>query len=449
MPGAGRKGSGRHPPESMPILALISLSLFQQDASAVDPFRSGDCRSCHVPDAVQVTQGHDPFRHGNCQVCHVLPQDAPSGPDLLDQPLPGAPPAGSFVAANQDFGGSFATRHLTTHVPFSGSKSRGATTAPASPDFGSRHRLLHQDPEATTGRAFAVAPELLDGADFVWVRESGGKWHKVPLEAGAAGLVPSEPDVEVDAELRPSALGGVALLELRSDSPVAAVVALPGHRNSSRPVSFTNDLTIRVPLGAERPDRLPLEIHTPDGRRRMLDVNLADASARVAEQPLAARAFLVAGSPRSGMLELWTPHPRRLEVRAPAEGETALDIPELAPRRSTAAAKSRPTSLVPRTGRPGGGLELDMHATNAPVEYAGLTACLQCHPKAADHGASHPLVRVRNGGDYAVPETLPLGEGGRMLCNTCHDPHGGSEYRQHMRMDPDRELCIQCHVQVR
>ncbi len=433
----------------MPILALLSLSLFQQDPSVVEAVRADDCRSCHAPTPSEEMRGHEPFRHGACQVCHVLPDDAPDDPAALLQPFASSAPPSSFLQANPGLGGSFATRHMRTHRPLTGSAEEVAAGPPATPDFGSKHLLLHQDAEATTGRAFAVAPELIAGADFVWVRENGGKWQKVLLEVGAEGFSPREPKVDVDAELRPSALGGVALLELRSDSPVAAIVDLPGQRDGGRPVSFTNDQHLRVVLGPDRADSIPVEIHTPDGRRRTIDVQLADASARLEERPLAARAYLVAGSSASGMLELWTPEPRRLEVRAPAEGETALELPGPALGRKSSAASDRASVPVARTGRPGGGLELQMHQNNAPLEYAGLTACLQCHPKAADPGGSHPLVRMRSGNGMALPQDLPMGRGGAMLCSTCHDPHGDTEFRQHMRMDPDRELCIQCHVEVR
>ena len=276
----------------------------------------------------------------------------------------------------------------------------------------------------------------------MWIRADSGDWQKVPVETGSGPLTfGDEPELDIQARLRRSALGSVAVLEIRSDVPVAAVARSGGGRPLSLPEAFTSDQTLRVTLGAGAADLLPVTIHTPDGRQRVVDVRLADASARRGSGPLAARAVLAAGAAGGGMLELWTPVALRLEVRAPAEGERALE----------AQAFGRPSRIAADAGRRGvsGGAGGAMHASNAPVEHSGYAACLSCHPKAATKGASHPLVQMRAGGGFSTPETLPMAPGGQMLCITCHDPHGGGEYRQHMRMDPDRELCIQCHTELR
>jgi predicted CXXCH cytochrome family protein len=40
---------------------------------------------------------------------------------------------------------------------------------------------------------------------------------------------------------------------------------------------------------------------------------------------------------------------------------------------------------------------------------------------------------------------LPLGEGGRIVCHTCHDPHDVKAHRKGLRLDY-QPLCDQCHA---
>jgi predicted CXXCH cytochrome family protein len=70
----------------------------------------------------------------------------------------------------------------------------------------------------------------------------------------------------------------------------------------------------------------------------------------------------------------------------------------------------------------------------------GMQCCLDCHPPSV-WVVSHP-VGVR------LPASmqncrLPLGQGGEIICATCHDPHG-SRQAYILRQDQDR-LCRSCH----
>ncbi len=69
----------------------------------------------------------------------------------------------------------------------------------------------------------------------------------------------------------------------------------------------------------------------------------------------------------------------------------------------------------------------------------GLSACIECHAQ----GASHP-VDIPGRGDIVIPDNLPTGEGGVIICVTCHTPHGG-ELQYLARMDFEENLCVLCH----
>ncbi|MEW5807166.1 MAG: cytochrome c3 family protein, partial [Acidobacteriota bacterium] len=67
------------------------------------------------------------------------------------------------------------------------------------------------------------------------------------------------------------------------------------------------------------------------------------------------------------------------------------------------------------------------------LALSGLDVCNQCH--GAHFKFSHPMGKnVRD----------VWHERDELLCTSCHDPHG-TNYRAFLRLDPARELCIQCH----
>lgn len=87
-----------------------------------------------------------------------------------------------------------------------------------------------------------------------------------------------------------------------------------------------------------------------------------------------------------------------------------------------------------------------------PHEYRGKALCQRCHlqdgtltaaPNAlcaechSFRHASHPVEVVQK---KAVKD-LPLLEGGRVACHTCHDPH----QKRRVLRKPFNELCRACH----
>lgn len=64
--------------------------------------------------------------------------------------------------------------------------------------------------------------------------------------------------------------------------------------------------------------------------------------------------------------------------------------------------------------------------------------CLKCHPTSL--GKDHPIGAVSS----LAPEGLPLEEGKKVACVTCHEPHGKNTTGKLLRMDFNR-LCIACH----
>ncbi len=98
-------------------------------------------------------------------------------------------------------------------------------------------------------------------------------------------------------------------------------------------------------------------------------------------------------------------------------------------------------SRIPDKGKGEGARALDF-LTKDPVAL-----CRDCHPVAdASH---HPVVK-RTGRE--LPEGLPLGAGGEVICSTCHDVHlkkapvallrGFDTGRYSVRMD----MCLDCHA---
>ncbi len=72
-------------------------------------------------------------------------------------------------------------------------------------------------------------------------------------------------------------------------------------------------------------------------------------------------------------------------------------------------------------------------------DEAGLYACNECHVRDIHRRTSHPMVAMGLG----KAGMLPLGSGGKMLCITCHMPHG-SRYPYVLRKE-ETELCQSCH----
>lgn len=64
--------------------------------------------------------------------------------------------------------------------------------------------------------------------------------------------------------------------------------------------------------------------------------------------------------------------------------------------------------------------------------------CLECHPRAKRN--DHPI-RVA---PKTVPQELPLDEGGKITCITCHEPHGKTNVKKLLRMEFS-SLCLSCH----
>jgi predicted CXXCH cytochrome family protein len=76
------------------------------------------------------------------------------------------------------------------------------------------------------------------------------------------------------------------------------------------------------------------------------------------------------------------------------------------------------------------------------MEEIGIDICYKCHLM-EKLGVSHP-VGIYPSGKIRVPEVLPTGTEGRLLCITCHSPHGSDE--EYIGRKPvSAQLCIACH----
>lgn len=102
--------------------------------------------------------------------------------------------------------------------------------------------------------------------------------------------------------------------------------------------------------------------------------------------------------------------------------------------------------------------EEEVATVGNPHAYKGQPLCQKCHPHrderlidepiklcsschAFDHKTSHPVDVVQKNGDGVG---LPLGEGGRILCHTCHPYHDLGKI-EHALWLPYSELCLRCH----
>ncbi|MBA3015402.1 MAG: cytochrome c3 family protein [Proteobacteria bacterium] len=63
--------------------------------------------------------------------------------------------------------------------------------------------------------------------------------------------------------------------------------------------------------------------------------------------------------------------------------------------------------------------------------------CLGCH---AANITDHKLDIVSN----TAPESLPLDSQKRIICITCHEPHGKNTVGKFLRMEREK-LCLSCH----
>ncbi len=68
-----------------------------------------------------------------------------------------------------------------------------------------------------------------------------------------------------------------------------------------------------------------------------------------------------------------------------------------------------------------------------------MALCRECHQQ--KHG-NHPVDLVHK----TPSKDLPYGEGGRIVCHTCHDPHQLRWQKKGLRM-AFNDLCLKCHAQ--
>lgn len=67
-----------------------------------------------------------------------------------------------------------------------------------------------------------------------------------------------------------------------------------------------------------------------------------------------------------------------------------------------------------------------------------ISLCVSCH--AFGHG-NHPVDVIQK----LPAREIPLLEGGKVACHSCHDPHDLKRNRAGLRF-PFTELCLRCHV---
>jgi predicted CXXCH cytochrome family protein len=68
-----------------------------------------------------------------------------------------------------------------------------------------------------------------------------------------------------------------------------------------------------------------------------------------------------------------------------------------------------------------------------------IALCKACHPQR--HG-NHPVGVVQK----TPAKDLPYGEGGRVVCHTCHDQHDLKQHKKGLRL-AFNDLCLRCHQQ--
>lgn len=101
--------------------------------------------------------------------------------------------------------------------------------------------------------------------------------------------------------------------------------------------------------------------------------------------------------------------------------------------------------------------EAQVAAVRNPHDYQGKPLCQRCHVPGdgrltsgaislcvSCHGfghSNHPIDVVQK----TTPRDLPLLEGGRVACHTCHDPHDLRRHRAGLRSGFS-DLCLRCHT---
>jgi predicted CXXCH cytochrome family protein len=86
----------------------------------------------------------------------------------------------------------------------------------------------------------------------------------------------------------------------------------------------------------------------------------------------------------------------------------------------------------------------ECHTKEEYAELKGsiIETCARCHEEIIS-GVLHPLEGMHNLTTTTV-ESLPLKEG-KIVCITCHEPHGKTEHYRLLRKDPN-DLCTSCHL---
>ncbi|MBI5233655.1 MAG: cytochrome c3 family protein [Deltaproteobacteria bacterium] len=85
------------------------------------------------------------------------------------------------------------------------------------------------------------------------------------------------------------------------------------------------------------------------------------------------------------------------------------------------------------------------HAAKMPeLLHDSVTTCVKCHET---NITNHPVTRHPIGKTVRinVPSPLPLTKDRKIVCTTCHEPHGQTDYPKMLRAEYDG-FCIRCHV---
>ncbi len=84
------------------------------------------------------------------------------------------------------------------------------------------------------------------------------------------------------------------------------------------------------------------------------------------------------------------------------------------------------------------------HVSQSPELLADpVTTCTKCH---AGNVGNHPVVRHPMGKapGRMLPVSLPVSEGGLLVCNTCHEQHNKTRHPNMLRVSYFK-LCASCH----
>lgn len=102
--------------------------------------------------------------------------------------------------------------------------------------------------------------------------------------------------------------------------------------------------------------------------------------------------------------------------------------------------------------------ESQVASVEDPHNYLGAPLCQKCHTGPSGALKADPIATCtgchqQKHGNHPVnivhkkpSKDLPYGEGGRILCHTCHDEHQLRFKKKGLRL-PFNELCLKCHVQ--